>query len=96
MTRVRVLEHLRDAALVEARPETGRTHQVRAHLYALGHPILGDTLYTLTGQAGSSMDRLMLHAFSLSFRHPTTGEQVSFEAPYPADFAKALEQLRKT
>jgi RluA family pseudouridine synthase len=95
LTRFQVLERFGNAALVEARPETGRTHQVRAHLYALGYPILGDALYTLPDQVGSRINRLMLHAFSLAFRHPSTGESISFEAPYPADFTKAIEHLRK-
>ena len=79
------------AALVEARPTTGRTHQIRVHAYALGYPLLGDTLYS--APETNIIARPALHAHSLSFNHPVSNEQVSFTVPYPADFKKALERL---
>ncbi len=91
-THFRLLERLADHALLEARPETGRTHQIRAHLAALGLPVLGDHLY---GAPVSSMiPRPALHACSLSIPHPVSGETLTFQAPYPLDFAQALERLR--
>ncbi len=79
------------AALVEARPMTGRTHQIRVHAYALGYPLLGDTLYS--APETNIIARPALHAHSLTFNHPVSNERVSFTAPYPADFKKALERL---
>jgi RluA family pseudouridine synthase len=79
------------AALVEARPMTGRTHQIRVHAYALGYPLLGDTLYS--APETNIIARPALHAHSLSFNHPVSNEQVSFTAAYPTDFKKALERL---
>ena len=64
------------------RPSTGRTHQLRVHMLALGHPILGDRFYA-TGQALAASPRLNLHAQSLEFQHPESGEQVSFTADCP-------------
>jgi 23S rRNA pseudouridine1911/1915/1917 synthase len=78
-------------ALVEARPETGRTHQIRAHLAHLGAPLLGDPRYggpRRVGEAG--VPRVMLHALRLEIDHPATGARLAFEAPVPEDFA-ALE-----
>jgi 23S rRNA-/tRNA-specific pseudouridylate synthase len=85
---------MQDYALVEALPKTGRTHQVRVHLSALGFPILGDTLYG----AGESdlIPRPVLHALSLAFTHPTSGQAVSFTAPYPPDIQKLLNQINQS
>ncbi|CAM9210596.1 unnamed protein product [Choristocarpus tenellus] len=81
-TKWKVLKREANCTRVDFKPATGRTHQIRMHALALGHPILGDTLYgTREGQAMSS--RLMLHARSLSFAHPQTGEKVVFESPIP-------------
>ena len=79
-------------ALVEARPMTGRTHQIRVHAYALGYPLLGDTLYS--SPETDIIARPALHAYALSFNHPVSNERVSFTAPYPTDFKKALERLK--
>lgn len=91
VTHLRLLECFSGYALLEAQPETGRTHQIRAHLAALGLPIAGDALY---GSQTASFDRLMLHAFSLDFIHPGTLQPMHLEAPYPEDFQAALNSLR--
>jgi RluA family pseudouridine synthase len=91
-THFHVLERFAAQGLVEAKPVTGRTHQVRAHLYALGHPLLGDELYG--GPETQLISRPALHAYSLAFNHPESGQLMDFKAPYPADFEAALRSLR--
>jgi RluA family pseudouridine synthase len=86
-TRFKVIKRYPESALVEAKPMTGRTHQIRVHAYALGHPLVGDTLYG--AQEMHLTPRPMLHAQSLSFVHPTTNERINFTAPHPADFEEA-------
>lgn len=82
------------AALVEARPETGRTHQIRAHLAALGAPLLGDARYGGPRMVGAlPVPRVMLHARRLELPHPATGERVAFEAAVPEDFREACQAL---
>lgn len=90
-TEVVVRETLADALLVEARPLTGRKHQVRAHLAHAGMPILGDPVY---GSAGGRAPRLMLHARRLTLPHPLTGKPLVIESPLPADFEAVLARLR--
>jgi len=90
-TAVVVREVLAQALLVEARPLTGRKHQVRAHLAHAGMPILGDPVY---GDAGGRAPRLMLHARRLALSHPLTGEPLAIESPLPADFEAVLSRLR--
>jgi RluA family pseudouridine synthase len=90
-TRFRVLNWRDEFALVEATPLTGRTHQIRVHAYALGFPLLGDTLYS--APETDMIARPALHAYSLAFNHPVSNERVLFIAPYPADFEKALKRL---
>ncbi len=101
-TEVRVLARYSGYALVEATPRTGRTHQIRAHLAATGHPLVADELYRSPGedrpgttQSALPIDRLGLHARSLALFHPLNGQAERFEAPYPPDFASAVEQLRQ-
>lgn len=95
VTHLRVLERCGPAALIEARPETGRTHQIRAHLAALRLPVIGDLLYHgASATEAAPIDRTALHAKSLAFRHPSTGQPLSFEAAYPPDLARALRALR--
>ncbi len=85
----KVLQRFGTHALVEARPETGRTHQIRVHLFALGHPILGDSLYS--GPSSTIIGRPALHAWKLVFWHPLTQEKSTFSAAYPDDFVMLLE-----
>ena len=86
-----VLQRAREHALLEARPHTGRTHQVRVHAYALGYSLLGDTLYSAPETPW--IGRPALHAWSLSIRHPAQGQIMLFRSEYPADIAKALEAI---
>ncbi|HJS19264.1 MAG TPA: RluA family pseudouridine synthase [Anaerolineales bacterium] len=90
-TRFRVLKRYPESALIEAKPTTGRTHQIRVHAYALGHPLVEDFLYGAKDSHGIAHP--MLHAQSLSFIHPATNERVKFSVPHPADFEEALERL---
>ena len=92
ITHYRVLRRLPGMTVVELKPETGRTHQLRVHLAHLGHPILGDPHYGPRGpgRAGVVLPRQALHALRLGFVHPATGEAVEFTAPAPADLAAYL------
>ena len=87
-TRFRVLETLRATSLLEAIPETGRTHQVRVHAALLGHPLLGDTLYG--APSTNLIARPALHALSLTFTHPSTRERLTFRAEYAEDFGAVV------
>ncbi len=90
-TRFKVLKRFKDCVLLEAELMTGRTHQIRVHAYALGHPLLGDVLYS--APETNLISRPALHAYSLSFTHPETNERLTFTAPYPPDFETALKNL---
>lgn len=90
-----------DITYLELDLETGRTHQIRVHCAALGHPVVGDSQYGSRPMAKSSpqlkkrVKRQMLHAWRIAFRHPVSGENVSFEAPLPDDFAEVLGWLEE-
>jgi len=90
-TRFRILKRYQTGALVEARPMTGRTHQVRVHAYALGHPLVGDILYS--AMETDIIQRPALHAYSLTITYPETQERLTFKAERPQDFVSALERL---
>lgn len=87
-TKFRLLEQRSDHALIEATPRTGRTHQIRVHLAALGYPILSDRLYGETvPHARGGLDRLGLHALALEIQHPDTGRALHIHAPSPPEFS---------
>ncbi len=109
LTRYRVVERFAEgplAALIECRLETGRTHQIRVHLAAIGHPVIGDRTYgagfatkaaRLPEPARSlarAFPRQALHAFLLGFAHPVTGETMRFESPLPHDMADLVAAFR--
>ena len=93
VTNVTVIEQMRRFTLVEARLETGRTHQIRVHLSHIGHPVLGDPLYGLKKQPFNTAGQV-LHAKELRLCHPSTGAEMSFEAPLPEYFVNALAKAR--
>ncbi|MFM9195401.1 MAG: RluA family pseudouridine synthase [Planctomycetia bacterium] len=110
VTRYEVLERFRGAALVKVSPKTGRTHQIRVHLAAIGCPVLCDGLYSgrtriepaffgLRGDGiaadAALIERQALHAASLAVEHPTTRERIEFAAPLPADMQRVLDALRR-
>jgi 23S rRNA pseudouridine1911/1915/1917 synthase len=98
VTHYETLEAFPGASQLEIHLETGRTHQIRVHMAAARHPCVGDAMYgadpTLSARLG--LARQWLHAMRLGFRHPTTGETVSFESIYPADLQHALDVLRES
>ena len=83
-TAYKVLKQTKDYSLLEVDLLTGRKHQIRVHLAAIGHPVVGDPRY---GQERKIRNRLALHAKSISFAHPFSGEPLSFDAKVPADFS---------
>jgi 23S rRNA pseudouridine1911/1915/1917 synthase len=98
ITHVEVLEALAGASLCRVRLETGKTHQIRIHLAEQGHPLVGETVYVrdylARGGVPVPSPRLLLHAATLGFEHPVTGQRVYVEAPLPEDFVQALGRLR--
>jgi len=111
VTEFSVRERYRGAALIEARPSTGRTHQIRVHLAEAGFPVMADRLYGGNQLLLSSLKRgyqrsreeferplistLALHAWQLELPHPATGKLIRFEAPWPKDLQVALKYLRR-
>jgi len=89
-TEYRVLRYYGNYTLLEIKPETGRTHQIRVHLAAIGFPVVGDTTY---GVAGKHLSRQFLHAGKIGFNLPSTGKYVEFESPLPPDLEKALKEI---
>jgi 23S rRNA pseudouridine1911/1915/1917 synthase len=88
-----ILSETVDLAVLTCRLETGRTHQIRVHLAAVGHPLVGDTVYG-AGRSTLGLTRPFLHASALSFDHPTTGARVTFASDLPADLTALLDTLR--
>jgi 23S rRNA pseudouridine1911/1915/1917 synthase len=97
-TEIEVRRRLPDSTLVEAKPRTGRTHQIRVHLAAVGHPILGDRAYGGTGPDAErlGLTRPFLHSWRMAFAHPVTGERLEVEDPLPQDLAEALNRATQT
>lgn len=93
ISRYRVLERYLTATLVEVELQTGRTHQVRAHMAAIGHPVIGDVTYGIPG-SGIEFPRQALHAHLLRFHHPVTGEVIEATAPLPTDMETLVDHLR--
>lgn len=91
-TAYEVVERFSDATLVRLKLGTGRTHQIRVHMAAIGHPLVGDGLYA-EGRPGL-LGRQALHAATIGFSHPRSGAWVDFESPLPEDFASLLARLR--
>jgi 23S rRNA pseudouridine1911/1915/1917 synthase len=89
----RAFTHPTELALVECRLETGRTHQIRVHLAAIGHPVVGDGRYR-GARPSVPLGRPFLHAYRLAFDHPVTGARVEYEAPLPQDLAEVVAVLR--
>lgn len=96
VTRARVLERFQRSSLVECRLETGRTHQIRVHMAFTGHPLAGDTVYGRRKARGAldAFPRQALHAETLGFVHPVTGEHLRFTSPLPGDMEQLLDDLR--
>lgn len=94
VTHYKVIERLSKFCLVEARLETGRTHQIRVHMADINHPLLGDVVY---GQAKQKykIEGQILHAYLLGFVHPRSGKYMEFESELPSEFEKVLDKLRK-
>ena len=92
VTHYRVLERFTGFSHVECVLETGRTHQIRVHMAALGHPVAGDPLYG--GKCALPLTSQCLHAKEICFRHPATGEEMRFECPLPPEFQAVLGKLR--
>ena len=93
---IRVLEVFTNFSLVEIKPESGYSHQIRAHLFFSGYPLLGDQLYKKAGSLQTELIcRTALHAFQISFSHPSSIEPLTINAPYPPDFQLALDGLKK-
>lgn len=97
ITHIRPLKRGVIASLLELRIETGRTHQIRIHLSDAGHPVVGDKEYTARGETPPELrtvPRQLLHASRLGFKHPKTGQQVTVDAPWPADFRSWVGRLK--
>ncbi len=106
LTLWRLREGYKYCSLLLCLPKTGRTHQIRVHLTAIGHPIIGDPLYLKKSRLGKIEDkkvrlilkqtpRLMLHAWRISFIHPISGKEMQFEAPIPDDMKKLIQEIKK-
>ena len=100
VTHYELIEQYGPVSYLKLRLETGRTHQIRVHMSALGHPLLGDTVYgggktPFEKRHAPLLDGQALHAKRLSFKHPTSGELMEFECPLPENFKKLLDILKE-
>ena len=97
VTHYETIEAMAGGSLMKVHLETGRTHQLRVHMSAIGHPCVGDEMYgadpTLSAKLG--LDRQWLHALTLGFEHPGSREWVEFSSPYPPELDHALELMRE-
>ena len=93
VTHYRVLKRFSRFTYIECRLETGRTHQIRVHMASLGHPLLGDTVYS-TAKSPYTLEGQCLHAMTLGFIHPRTGEYIECTAPLPEYFEHLLEIMK--
>jgi 23S rRNA pseudouridine1911/1915/1917 synthase len=100
VTRVTYARHFKGVSLLKVAIATGRTHQIRVHLNAIGHPIVGDAVYggvhrrvPVNLRAVSRLERPFLHSARLSFTHPADGTRVAFESPLPPDLDDVLEAI---
>jgi 23S rRNA pseudouridine1911/1915/1917 synthase len=91
-TNYHVIRYVGKNSLLEISPETGRTHQIRVHLAAIGYPVFGDITY---GKKSAFLNRQFLHAHRIGFKLPATGKWVEFESPLPEDLKQALKELDK-
>ena len=94
VTHFKVLERFGDYTLVECRLETGRTHQIRVHMTSIGHSLVNDPKYGPRKSTPFAIEGQALHSLTLTLRHPSTGEEMRFEAPLPEDMQKILTALR--
>jgi len=93
-THYRVIERFGDAAVIECRLETGRTHQIRVHMQHIRHPLIGDTVYRRGTRRGIDFPRQALHACELSLIHPRAAKPVSWSSPLPLDMKQLIARLR--
>ena len=94
VTHYQVLERFGNYTLIEAKLDTGRTHQIRVHMQYLHHPVVGDLIYGPKGKSAAAVGQL-LHSARMEFRQPITNEIIQCEAPLPADFAAFIEMVKK-
>ena len=92
-TEWKVIERLKAATYLDVHLLTGRTHQIRVHMQSIGHPLLGDVIYAPNIRTMVKIPRLLLHAYSLEFDHPATGERMKIEAPIPQVFLDTIQKL---
>lgn len=94
ITHFKVLKRYDKYTLLELKIDTGRTHQIRVHMSYIGHPVVGDSVYS-NGKNEFGVEGQMLHARHLEFKHPITGEELKLDAPIPEYFQKVLDELKK-